>query len=81
MTNGWTEIMTAEQINATHALTASLDLRFAAANRKFYETRTATQLRSLTVQAWNSNEQEAYCLARSYLALTTDERASDRGEC
>lgn len=80
MTCKWTDLMSAEQIEAMHALTASLDPRFAAGNRKFYETRSANQLRVLSRQAWDCNEPDAYCLARSYLALIVDERALERAE-
>lgn len=67
--NQWGEILDQSKIDARHALTASIDPRFAAADRAFYESRTASDLRVLVSQAWNCNEPTAYQIARSYLAL------------
>lgn len=69
MTNAWVDILTAEQLNAGYASTAELDPRFAADDRKFWETRTVAQLFGLKAGAWNCNEGETYQKARSYLAL------------
>ena len=65
----WTHIMTATEINAFHALTASLDPRFAKGEREFYASRTKPQLETLAAQAWWGNEPTPYQLARSYAAL------------
>lgn len=65
----WTDILSTAELDAHYALTASLDPRFAAGERAFYESRTASQLRVLTAQTWNCNEPTGYQLARSYAAL------------
>lgn len=67
--NLWTDILTAEQIEASHAATAKLDPRFARQDREFYRAQTANQLRGLAAQAWNCNSPTAYQMARSYLAI------------
>lgn len=77
----WTRICTREEIEANNALTASIDPSFARLEKAFYESRTARQLRTLSGQAWNCNNIDGYCMARSYLALDANERATDRGEC
>lgn len=65
----WHQILTREELEAHHALTASLDPRFARREREFYSTRTASQLRTLAAQAWNGNLRDGYVLARSYAAI------------
>lgn len=65
----WSQILTTAEINAYHALTASLDPAFAAKERAWYESRTVNQLKSSAAQAWDWNHPTAYQLAKSYLAL------------
>ncbi len=65
----WTKTLTATEIDAHYASVAKLDPSFAAKCRKFYETRTKTQLETLAAQAWNCNDGEGYQLARSFAAL------------
>lgn len=65
----WSHILSREEIEAQHALTASLDPHFAREQRQFYEGRTASQLAVLASQAWNSNDPDGYQMARSYAAL------------
>ena len=67
--SAWNTILTAPELDAHYALTASLDPRFAKGERTFYESRTPTQLRVLAAQAWDCNEPTAYQLARSHAAL------------
>lgn len=67
--NPWGHVMTAEEIEAYHALTASLDPRFAASERQWYEGRTANQLKADMASAWWGNLASSYQLARSYLKL------------
>jgi hypothetical protein len=67
--NPWTNILTAEQIEASHAATAKLDPAFARRDRDFYRARTANELRSLAAQAWNCCNADSYQMARSYLAI------------
>ena len=67
--SAWNTILTAAELDAHYALTASLDPRFAKSERDFYESRTINQLRVLAAQAWDCNEPTGYQLARSYLAL------------
>ena len=67
--SAWNTILTAPELDAHYALTASLDPRFAKDQRTFYESRTPTQLRVLAAQAWDCNEPTAYQLARSHAAL------------
>jgi hypothetical protein len=69
MTNRWNTTMTAEQLDAYYAQTYALDARFAAAERRFWETRTVAQLKSLKAGAWDACEGDTYQLARSYLKL------------
>ena len=67
--SAWNAILTAAELDAHYALTASLDPRFAQAERGWYESRTINQLRVLAAQAWDCNEPTCYQMARSYLAL------------
>ena len=69
MTSQWSHILTPAELEAHHALTASIDPRFAAGERAFYEGRTANQLRVLAAQAWDCCEPTGYQMARSYAAL------------
>ena len=65
----WNTILTAQELDAQYALTASLDPRFAREQRAFYEGRTLNQLRVHATQAWDCCEPTAYQLARSHAAL------------
>lgn len=67
--NQWHTLLTRAELEARHALTASLDPRFAAGERAFYESRSKAQLACLAAGAWDANEPTAYQLARSYAAL------------
>lgn len=40
----WVDILTTGELDARYALTASLDPRFAASQRRWYEARTAAEL-------------------------------------
>ena len=64
--SAWNTILTAPELDAHYALTASLDPHFAKGERTFYESRTPTQLRVLAAQAWDCNDPTGYQLARSY---------------
>lgn len=75
----WHQILTREEIAAYHALTASLDPRFARADAEFYASRTKLQLQTLAAQAWNGNIRHAYVLARSYAALAEDACTAAKG--
>lgn len=65
----WSHILSRAELEAHYALTASLDPRFAADERTFYEGRSFNQLNALSAQAWDCNEPTAYQLARSYASL------------
>lgn len=65
----WTEILTADQIDAQFAQTAALDPRFAREQRKFYETRTAIECGALAHQAWLCCDADAFQIASSFAAL------------
>lgn len=65
----WTDILSLADLDAHYALTASLDPRFAKAQRAFYENRTLEQLNALVAQAWRCNEPTSYQLARSHAAI------------
>jgi hypothetical protein len=65
----WTKVLTAGEIEAHFALTASVDAAFARSQRAFYEARTAPELRALADQAWRCDEALGFMLARSYAAL------------
>ena len=67
--SGWVRVLSAEEITAHHALTATLDPAFARAQREFYESRTVSELSVLAHQAWNCNSPDSYQLAISYRAL------------
>lgn len=68
MTCPWTHIMTPAELAAHNAITASIDPSFARKERDWYESRTATQLRSSMNGAWNANDSYGYQMNRSYLA-------------
>lgn len=67
MQNAWVHIPTDAELEARHAVTASLDPRFAREDRKFWESRTEPQLRVLKREAWDANDSGAYQTARAYL--------------
>lgn len=67
--NHWKDILTADQIDNFHKLTASLDPSFAAKERAFYESRTVAQCEMLAAESWLCNEGWRYQLARSYAAI------------
>jgi hypothetical protein len=67
--NHWGETLSAEQLEARYALTASLDPVFARDDRQYWESRTASQLRTLAAGAWCANQGEQYQMARTYLAV------------
>jgi hypothetical protein len=67
--SAWNTILTAAELNAYYALTASLDLRFAKDERTFYESRTPAQLQVLAAQAWDCCDPTGYQMARSYNSL------------
>jgi hypothetical protein len=75
----WTEILTPDDLAAFHALTASLDPAYAAAEKAQYEKWTANDLRAAMYRAWLCNEDCRYQLARSYLALTDELEIADPG--
>lgn len=64
----WVHLLTAEELEARHALTARLDPGFAKREREFWETRTAAQLRVLEHQALRCADADQYQRARSYAA-------------
>jgi hypothetical protein len=67
--NHWSKILSPAEIEAHHALTASIDLDFATGDRKWWQSRTANELRAEMNGSWNCNCGTTYQLARSYLAI------------
>lgn len=65
----WSHVLSQAEINAYHALTASLDPAYASGERAWYESRTVNQLKVAAAQAWDANIPTAYQLAKSYLVL------------
>lgn len=65
----WVHILSQAEIDLRHTLRASIDPRFATADRAFYESRTAAQLQGIAAGAWNCNDSTTYQMARSYLTL------------
>lgn len=76
MESQWTDILSAAELDAQYALTASLDPAFARRQREFYEGRTVPQLQALATQAWNCCDPDGYQLARSHAALQEAASAS-----
>jgi hypothetical protein len=76
---GWSTIPTDADIDAAHALTVSLDPRFAREARAFWESRTAAQLCAARAQAWDCCEPEPYAKARYYLARLAAKAATPIG--
>lgn len=66
----WTDILTAEQLDADYKIIASIDPRMASHSRTFWESRTIAQLQALRAGAWNANLSDQYQMAQSYLALS-----------
>lgn len=73
-----TSILTAAELDARYAFTASLDPRFAKGERDFYESRTVNQLRVLAAQAWDCNDLTGYQMAQSHLQLLKDVNMTQR---
>lgn len=69
MASQWTDILSAAELDAQYALTASLNPAFARLQREFYEGRTVPQLQAFATQAWNCGDPDGYQLARSHAAL------------
>jgi hypothetical protein len=67
--NHWVDILSQEELDGFHEMTANLDPSFAAGARKFWESRTESDLTALANQAWLTNDGDQYQLARSYLAV------------
>lgn len=67
--NHWSHILTAVELEAHYALTASIDPAFAAKEQAFYESRTYDQLKALAAQAFDSNQATAYQLAKTYASF------------
>lgn len=65
----WSEILSAEQLEAKYAATAKLDPRFAQKSKAFWEIQSVNSLRAHMAGAWTANDAEGYQMARSYLAL------------
>lgn len=65
----WSYVMSRKEVDAYHALTASLDPSFARREREFYESASVSALQAVASQAWNCCEPTGYQLARSYAAL------------
>lgn len=64
----WNTILTADELSANYALTATIDPVFAKKQREFYATRTDNELKALINQSWNCNDADGYQRARSHLA-------------
>lgn len=62
----WTAILTPAQLADHYDAIAAIDARFADGQRSFYEAQTQEQLAALAHQAWLTNEQTVYVLARSH---------------
>lgn len=69
MQSKWVDILTSAQLDAQYALTASIDPSFAERDRKWWESRTAQQLKQEMHYAWNCATGDSYQRARSYLSL------------
>jgi 5-methylcytosine-specific restriction endonuclease McrBC GTP-binding regulatory subunit McrB len=77
--NHWVDVLSQDELDELHETTASLDPSFAAASRRFWESRTENELSALVHQAWLSNDGDQYQLARSYRArMTSDPGTSAR---
>lgn len=67
--NGWTDVLSQEELDDLHEKTADLDPAFAAASRRYWASRTENELSALAQQAWLTNDPDQYQMARSYLAV------------
>lgn len=65
----WTQILTKQEIEAYHTMTAKLDPAFARQEREWFERQTKAKLETEASYAWQGNQGHAYQLARSYAAL------------
>ena len=65
----WGQTPTTAELEANYALTASLDPGFAASDRKWWETRTLSQLQSQRGYAYNLSNEEMYAKANYYIDL------------
>lgn len=68
MTSQWLKVLSPAEIDAYHALTATLDPAFAKREKEFYLSQTSDRLRVLAAQSWNANDSTGYQMARSYAA-------------
>lgn len=66
---GWNVILSTQQLAALWAETAKLDLAFAARSQAWWHNQDCNALRARMAGAWDACERDAYCLARSYLAM------------
>jgi hypothetical protein len=71
--NHWVYVLSEEELDDLYETTASIDPSFAAASRRFWETRTENELSALIHQAWLTNDGDQYQLARSYRARTAED--------
>ena len=74
--NPWTDLLTDEELEARHALTAKLDPCFAKQARFFWENRTDDDLRVLEWQALQCGDADQYQLARTYAARLLKRRGA-----
>lgn len=70
----WTEILTAEQINEHFERFARLMPEMARAVRADWEGMTIGQLCAAKDQAWQTNEDDRYQMAASFLAIRQAEQ-------
>jgi hypothetical protein len=66
---GWNNILSTQELATYWAETAKLDLAFAARAQAWWHNQDGNALRAHKVSAWGACDREAYCLARSYLAM------------
>ncbi|MEH2525847.1 MULTISPECIES: hypothetical protein [unclassified Bradyrhizobium] len=66
---GWNAILSTEQLAQHWANVAKLDAGFAARAQAWWHNQDCNTLRSEMAGAWLANLPEAYCIARSYLAM------------
>ena len=65
----WSEVLSAEQLDARYAKVSKLDPSFAAKQRRWYDAQSKSALISAANGAWMANDPEGYQLARSHAAL------------
>lgn len=61
-------VLTPEEIDAYHRMTATIDPASAARDRAWYLARTSAELRVAAARAWDCNDGHGYKMACSYLA-------------